>query len=118
MNTHKIKLEEEKKLLEEELKSLGKKDSKGDWEAIPESENNSQEVQDEADMAERSEDYQERSLKLNLLEKRLSDIEKSLEKIENGQYGICDNCGKKIEEDRLDVNPAAFTCKECMEKYM
>jgi len=116
---YKTKLEEEKKLLEEELGSLGKLDKTGDWEATPESEIVAQEVQDDGDMAERSEDYEERSIKLNLLELRLSDITKALVKIEEGdKYGICENCGKEIEEDRLEVNPAAFTCKDCMEKVI
>jgi len=118
MNTkiYKTKLEEEKKLIEDELSEIGKVDKTGDWEAKPEDEMNSQEVPDEGDLAERSADYEERSIKLNTLEFRLSDIKKALGKIENGKYGICEICGKKIEEDRLEVNPAAKTCKECMEK--
>lgn len=113
---YKTKLEEEKKLLEDELSALGQVDKTGDWEATPERETNTQEVQDEADMAERTEDYQERSIKLNLLEERLSDINKALKKIEENNYGICENCKKEIEKDRLEVNPAARTCKECMDK--
>lgn len=114
-NDYKIKLEEEKKLLEEELSSLGKVDNRGDWEATPESEEIFQEVQDEADMAERSEDYTERSDKLNLLEKRLASIEKALNKIRSGNYGVCEICGDNIESDRLSVNPSAITCKKCMD---
>lgn len=120
MNTkiHKTKLEEEKKLLEGELKTLGKMSKTGDWEATPDSEMSSQEVQDEADMAEKTADYEERSVKLNTLELRLANINKALGKIENGGYGICENCEKKIEEDRLEANPAALTCKECMNKII
>lgn len=117
-NIYKIKLEEEQKLLEEELSSLGRIDKKGDWEATPEDEMNTQEVQDEGDMAERAEDYQERSIKLNSLELRLMDINRALEKIEKNDYGICENCKKEIEKDRLEVNPAAKTCKDCMEKII
>jgi len=113
---NKTKLEGEKALVETELSELGKVDKSGDWEATPEDETNTQEVQDEADMAERAEDYEERSMKLNLLEKRLADINEALEKIENGGYGVCIICGKEIEEDRLEENPAAKTCKGCMEK--
>jgi RNA polymerase-binding transcription factor DksA len=118
INTYKTKLEEEKKLLVEELGELGRVDKTGDWEAVPESETTSQEVPDDGDMAERSEGYEERSIKLNTLEARLSDINKALEKMNGEDYGICEICGKKIEEDRLEVNPAAKTCKECMEKVI
>ena len=115
---YKTKLEEEKKLIEEELSEIGKVDNNGDWEAKPEDELNSQEVLDEGDLAERSEDYEERSIKLNTLEVRLADINKALHNIENGEYGICTVCKNKIESDRLEVNPAAKTCKMCINKII
>lgn len=116
MDKYKIKLEEEKRLLEEELKSLGVFDKEtGDWEATPETEVSNQEVQDEADMADRAEDYEERSIKLSALEKRLSDVNKALSLIETGGYGLCEVCGKKISDERLEANPSARTCEVCME---
>ena len=118
LKNYKVKLEEEKKLLEDELGTLGRVDKTGDWEAVPEGEIYAQEVQDEGDMADRAEDYEERSIKLDKLETRLNNIKKALEKIEKGEYGICEKCGKKIEEDRLEANPAATTCKSCMEKVV
>lgn len=118
LNKYKTKLEEEKKLLEDELSELGQVDKKGDWEATSDDELSAQEVPDDGDLAERSEDYEERSIKLNSLETRLADIKVALEKIDNGGFGICENCEKKIEEDRLEVNPAAKTCKECMNKVI
>jgi RNA polymerase-binding transcription factor DksA len=117
-NIYKTKLEEEKKLLENELSDLGQIDKTGDWKAVPEDEINRQEVQDEGDMAERAEDYEERSIKLDSLELRLSDINKALEKIKGNNYGVCEKCKRKIEKDRLEVNPAAKTCKECMNKII
>ena len=115
---YKTKLEDEKNLLESELGDIGKLNDAGEWEATPESEMSAQEVQDEADMAEKAEDYEERSIKLNTLKSRLSDINKALGKIDSESYGVCEVCGKNIEEDRLEVNPAARTCKECMNKVM
>lgn len=119
MEKYKIKLEEEKKLLTEELRSLGKLDSgTGDWDATPESEEVKQEVQDEADMAERAEDYEERSMKLSALEARLNDITHALSIFGTEAYGVCEVCNIKIEEDRLEANPSARTCEACMEKVM
>lgn len=118
MEKYKTKLEEEKKLLEEELASIGQKDKTGDWEATPESEIKSQEVQDEADMAERAEDFEEKSSELSVLESRLNDIENALSKIKLGVYGVCEVCHNKIEEERLEVNPSAKTCMSCMEKVV
>lgn len=117
-NIYKTKLEEEKKLLVIELGELGRVDKTGDWEATPDNEAQNQDVPDEGDMAERAEDYEERSSKLNLLEIRLADINKALSRLGSKEYGICEVCENKIEEDRLEVNPAAKTCKECMEKVI
>jgi DnaK suppressor protein len=36
-----------------------------------------------------------------------------LEKIKNGTYGTCENCGQKIEEARLRANPEAKLCLKC-----
>lgn len=45
----------------------------------------------------------------------LDEIEKSLEKIENGTYGKCELCGKEIGFDRLEVLPHANICIDCAE---
>jgi len=118
LEKYKVKLEKEKALLKEELADLGRVDKTGDWQATAENELSDQEVQDSGDLAEKATDFEERSSKLDLLELRLRDIENALEKIDEGNYGNCKNCKKKIEEDRLEVNPAAQTCKECMEKII
>lgn len=115
MEKYKAKLEEEKKLLEEELKSMGSLDKEtGDWEAVPDSEIKNQDVEDEGDMADRAEDFEERSSTLSVLEKRLNDVNYSLSKIESGEYGKCEVCHKPIEETRLEANPSARTCEVCM----
>jgi DnaK suppressor protein len=112
---NKKRLEEEKKVLESELASMGRIDTTtGEWVAEPESQTSPE--ADENDLADRSEGYEERSGTTEVLNQRLGDIEKALENIENNTYGICQICGKKIEEDRLEANPAALTCKSCMEK--
>ena len=118
LEKYKIKLQKERELLKEELAGIGKVDSKGEWQATSPGELSSQEVQDSGDLAEKYADYEERSSKLFLLESRLSDIENALEKIDNNKYGDCENCSKGIEEDRLEVNPAAPTCKNCMGKII
>jgi RNA polymerase-binding transcription factor DksA len=119
MNTDNIKqkLEEEKNLLEAELSSLGRVDKEtGDWEAVPEAQTAPE--ADENDLADRAEDYEERSSTLSVLEARLTDIKVALDKIGGGKYGVCEACGNPIEEDRLGANPAARTCKGCMEKVI
>jgi len=45
--------------------------------------------------------------------KLLAKIERCLEKIEEGTYGICERCGKEIDEKRLLARPVATLCIEC-----
>jgi DnaK suppressor protein len=119
MNTeiNKAKLIEEKKLLEDELGSLGRINKEtGEWEATPPVQTMPE--ADENDLADRAEDFGERTGTMSALTARLDDIDKALASIEDGTYGICEICGKPIEEDRLEANPGARTCKACMEKVI
>lgn len=53
--------------------------------------------------------------KQNLLDV-MQKIKKSLVKLENGTYGVCENCGNKIEDVRLDAVPTASLCIACSKK--
>lgn len=53
------------------------------------------------------------------LEKDLAAIDKALEKIEDGTYGLCRNCGEPpqaIDVKRLKAFPEAKTCVKCERK--
>lgn len=43
----------------------------------------------------------------------LKEIEKALEKIEQGTFGICETCGQPIAEERLQAIPYATQCIDC-----
>jgi DnaK suppressor protein len=45
--------------------------------------------------------------------KRLQLIDSALGRMENGHYGVCMSCGKKIPEERLRAIPYAILCIEC-----
>ncbi len=54
-----------------------------------------------------------------LLEKQagtLEEVERALQKIETGEYGICEDCGKPISAKRLKALPWAKFCIECQDK--
>lgn len=40
-------------------------------------------------------------------------IDAALERLEEGDYGYCVECGEEIEAKRLDVDPAAPRCAGC-----
>jgi len=46
----------------------------------------------------------------------LLDIEEALKKIENGEFGKCDDCGKNISQERLRAIPFASLCLSCQEE--
>ncbi len=46
----------------------------------------------------------------------LKKVEYALRKIEEGTYGICENCGKPIGFERLKARPVAVYCIECKVK--
>ncbi|MGD9765956.1 MAG: TraR/DksA family transcriptional regulator [Candidatus Binatia bacterium] len=46
-----------------------------------------------------------------LFTREREDIEEALLRIELGEYGICEECGKPIELDRLEAAPTARFCK-------
>lgn len=110
----KEKLEQERDELLVQMKDMGKYDPEtGDWEAIPEAQEFPE--ADQNDMADRFEEFEERSSMMRVLEPRLQNILKALKSIGSDSYGKCKVCHKEIEMARLEANPAARTCKEHLE---
>lgn len=103
---------EEKSILEKDLETIGKKNpnNPSDWEAMTPEENIDN--ADRNNVADEISDYENNVAILRELESRLGEVNKALEKIEKGTYGRCEISGELIEEDRLNANPAARTCKK------
>ena len=73
------------------------------------------------DLVDRASSLIDRSLSQSMCDRqnlRLRLIAEALEDIENGEYGICRQCGEDIAVKRLKANPIArhcITCKSAME---
>lgn len=50
---------------------------------------------------------------VNQLEETLGEVERALQKLEDGTYGTCEGCGKPIAEARLEAMPTAKFCIDC-----
>ncbi len=50
---------------------------------------------------------------LNMLTNNLKNVEHALERLEEGTYGTCDECGLEIGEKRLKAMPFARYCVDC-----
>ena len=109
------KLVEEKKKIEKELKTVSKNDKSGrfpgDAEAtFPEYGDSLEENTDEVIT------YQENLSASSNLENYVGDVEKAIEKIDQGTYGVCEKCNIEISEDRIKAFPAARICIDCSKK--
>ena len=47
------------------------------------------------------------------LRELLEEVNAALEKMDNGTYGVCDNCGRDITKKRMDALPWAILCNNC-----
>jgi DnaK suppressor protein len=43
-------------------------------------------------------------------------IDAALKKLDEGTYGVCEDCADTISEERLKVIPFAILCRDCQEK--
>ncbi|MEK7497427.1 MAG: TraR/DksA C4-type zinc finger protein [Patescibacteria group bacterium] len=50
------------------------------------------------------------------LDRKIVQTRKALTRIKIGKYGICENCGKMIDTDRLVIFPEATLCVSCEKK--
>jgi len=93
--------------LEEQLDNLGKKDSSaaGGWDVS--TSDLSIDSADENEMADKFETMEDNAGVADKLEKQLTEVKAAIERIEKGNYGICEICGKAIEIGRLEANPSS-----------
>ncbi len=61
----------------------------------------------------------ERSEVLGIVEnltKLLADVDQAMEKVEDGTYGLCKECGKEIGAARMEFRPTSRYCVDCKSK--
>jgi len=112
----KEKLEKEKKHLEDLLSSFSKRDKNlpENWRTIfPQFGKHTSEHDENVDEVEEYSNLLPIEYRLEL---KLLDVERALRKIEKGNYGICEKCGKEIKKERLEVLPEAKFCSLCAKK--
>jgi len=71
------------------------------------------------DIVDQAGDERDRELSLLLTgrdKEKLQAINEALEKIREGTYGVCEECGDKIGTGRLKVMPLAKHCVSCQSK--
>jgi DnaK suppressor protein len=48
--------------------------------------------------------------------KLIGKIKEALERIDDGSYGICEDCGEDISEERLKARPVTTLCIDCKKR--
>ena len=51
------------------------------------------------------------------IERRLKEVERALQKIEEGTYGVCDDTGEEIPRGRLEAVPEAIRTVEAQQRF-
>ena len=68
---------------------------------------------DSLDLASEYGAYQKMEALSAMDKQRLKSIDSALKRINDGKYGYCLQCGKKIPEGRLRAIPEAVLCVDC-----
>lgn len=93
--------------MEDEALRRSRQDATGDLSSMP------------IHMADMGSDTFEQDFTLGLIENEeaeLGAIEEALERIEEGTFGVCEECLKSIPKERLKAIPHAALCLECKRK--
>lgn len=68
------------------------------------------------DMLDRGERFHEEDLQYTILGMKtetIQRIDEALDRLAEGEYGFCSDCGEEISEARLSAMPFAIRCCEC-----
>ncbi|HUC02244.1 MAG TPA: TraR/DksA C4-type zinc finger protein [Candidatus Paceibacterota bacterium] len=101
LKEYKTKLEKERALI---LAEINKEEKPVDF---------GNDVDHGEEESDKSEEVGNQLAMANDLKGRLSEIDIALGKIQTGTYGVCEKCGKPIEQEVLDIDPESRFCKSC-----
>ncbi|MCB0913877.1 MAG: TraR/DksA C4-type zinc finger protein [Propionibacteriaceae bacterium] len=71
---------------------------------------------DQADMGATSFERDQELTVLNNEREMLAQIDRALERIDDGSYGVCESCGQPIGKMRVMAFPRATLCMSCKQR--
>ncbi len=74
-------------------------------------------IPEDTDLAQALSDRQTTDILVHLLDENREQVERALERVRDGAYGICEACGHRIPAARLKYQPAATRCVECQSHW-
>ena len=109
LNPVKIFLQANLKKLEKRKKTIEKEDPFADTARVTDN------ASPDTDAAEQFGHARTSAIK-EQLDKKMVQTRKALTRIKLGKYGICEDCAKMIDTDRLVIYPEATLCAKCQGK--
>jgi DnaK suppressor protein len=100
LDVERVRLEEIRGSLES-VKAESEQESLGDLSASD---------QHQADTGTETFDREKDFSILEQVEAELADVSHALKRLDEGTYGVCEACGKPIDDERLEALPAARFC--------
>src|SRR5271155_5239633 len=110
-NRSKFLVKAREQLLETKNKLLGEIDS----ELRAERESNKDEGMDTYDLASEERDREINVFLSDRERVKLQQIDDALERLDAGNYGVCESCGLEIAEERLEAMPFSRLCRDCQQ---
>jgi RNA polymerase-binding transcription factor DksA len=74
-------------------------------------------ISEDIDLAQALSDRQTTDLLVQLLDENREQVERALERVREGAYGVCEDCARRIPQERLRFQPAATRCVDCQSRW-
>ncbi len=74
-------------------------------------------ISEDIDLAQALSDRQTTDLLVQLLDENREQVERALERVREGAYGVCEDCARRIPRERLRFQPAATRCVDCQSRW-
>src|SRR6266705_729511 len=74
-------------------------------------------IPEDTDLAQALSDRETTDILVHLLDQNREQVERALERVKEGAYGMCEDCSHRIPAERLRYQPAATRCVECQGRW-
>ena len=74
-------------------------------------------IPEDIDLDQALSDRETTDILVHLLDENREQVERALERVREGAYGVCESCGHRIPADRLAYQPSATRCVECQSHW-
>src|SRR5690348_17620168 len=74
-------------------------------------------IPEETDLAQALSDRETSDILVHLLDQNREQVERALERLKEGAYGLCEDCGHRIPSERLRYQPSATRCVDCQGRW-